>query len=473
MLLLRSIQQQSIEEVFEELIGKEAFQNLKKSLGAKCLIILEGFDEITFERKQRDNFLMKLIDSKLLQYSTIVVTSRPYACQELMIKANKIIEILGFGEKEIREFVQDLFAVDNTKSDEVFLQKLEENPQLYSICHVPISLAMIVDIFKETKSLPLTLTELYYRFIVMVLVRESKKLTERNQVSLDVTLSSNDEKILHLVHLALPDIPEQKLKTIFLLSKLAFHGFFSVTDDNESGKQFKIIGQKIIFIEDDLIQCGIVNTNHFDGHSLLKMETVHHFAGGQITFNFIHLTVQEFLSAVYMLTLSQNEQYHLFQKCFKDYPNILMLYFGLTRIDFHEVVYPKLKSPSSIVTAMKCLYENQRTTSPQQSTPPFVLRMNGNTLLPYDCICLSYICMQYPVTKLILERCWIGDKNAEIFAKQFSNRNYTTKFEKFVLHENDLTFEGMQNMMKMITSELNYQLFLVIYFMLRLQAVHH
>ena len=113
MLLLRSIQQQSTEQVFEKLIGKEAFQELKTTLGRKCLIILEGLDEITIEHQQTDDFLTKLINSELLQYSKVVVTSRPHSCQELMKKANKIIEILGFGDKEIAEFVQDSFSIDN------------------------------------------------------------------------------------------------------------------------------------------------------------------------------------------------------------------------------------------------------------------------------------------------------------------------------------------------------------------------
>ena len=96
LLLLRSIQQQSTEQVFEELIGKEVFQELTDSRGTKCLIILEGFDEVTLERQQSDNILTKLINSKMLQYSTIVVTSRPHACQELMKKANKIYRDIRF-----------------------------------------------------------------------------------------------------------------------------------------------------------------------------------------------------------------------------------------------------------------------------------------------------------------------------------------------------------------------------------------
>ena len=335
MLLLRSIRQQSTEQVFEELMGKEAFQQLKKSLGTKCLIILEGLDEVTLEHQQSDNMLTKLINSRILQYSTIVVTSRPHACQELMRKANKIIEVLGFGHKQITEFVRDSFPLDKTQSGEVFLQQLEEHPQLYSLCHVPISLAMIIDIFKEMKSLPLTLTELYYRFMVMMLIRETKKVREKSVTA----VTNNVEEILHQT---LPDVPKDKLRNICLLSKLAFYGFFETNENSILTKR----NPKIIFVHNDLIQCGIINTNNYDGHSLLKMETLHHFAGGQVTFNFIHLTLQEFLSAVYMLTLSQEEQYHLLNEYFDDYPNIMILYCGLTKLDYHQVVYSKLKSSS-------------------------------------------------------------------------------------------------------------------------------
>ena len=450
LLLLRSIRQQSTEQVFEELIGKQAFQELTNSRGTKCLVILEGLDEITLKRQQSDNILTKLINSKMLQYSTIVVTSRPHACQELMNKANKIIEILGFGVKEITEFVQDSLPLD--KTSEMFLQQLEEHPQLYSLCHVPISLAMIIDIFKEMKSLPSTLTELYYRFIVMMLVRETGKVKEK---SVTVSVTNNVEEILHQT---LPDVPKEKLGSICLLSKLAFYGFFAVDENNRITKR----NPKIIFVQNDLIQCGIVNTDNYDGHSLLKMETLHHFAGGQVTFNFIHLTIQEFLCAVYMLTLSQEEQYHLLNKYFDNYPNIMILYCGLTKLNFHQVVSSKLTTGHSTVTAVKCLYEGQQNIAPQiKSLSPFVLDIGHITLLPYDCHCLSYVLYHYPVTQLNLRRCHIGDKDAGILAKWCFNKN-NTKLQNLVLLWNNLTSERMKHVMKIVTSKPHYQLLLVI-----------
>ena len=57
MIPLRSVQQRSLENVIEEHVGKDSYEQLKESAGARCLIMLEGLDEIAFDRQQRDPFL--------------------------------------------------------------------------------------------------------------------------------------------------------------------------------------------------------------------------------------------------------------------------------------------------------------------------------------------------------------------------------------------------------------------------------
>ena len=125
-----------------------------------------------------------------------------------------------------------------------------------------------------------------------------------------------------------------------------------------------------------------------------------------------------------MLTLSQEEQYHLLNEYFDDYPNIMILYCGLTKLDFHKVVYSKLTSHHSTVTAVKCLYEGQLNTPPK-SLSPVVLDMSDITLLPYDCHCLSFVWYHYTVTQLDLHSCHIVDKNAEILAKWCFHKSNT------------------------------------------------
>ena len=331
LITLRTVQQRSLENVIKKLIGENAYQLLKESLGVKCLIILEGLDEMAVERRQNDSLLMELVKNVPMEFvkARIVITSRPNACQEL--KANRTIEIIGLGDKEIMEFVQISFP-GNIQSVEAFSKQLDEYPQLYSLCYVPMSLVMIVRIFKyKEQSLPSTLTELYCLFIVMTLKREEKKKsTTKHLVSTTVVDPAED-----IVRKVFADIPSDEIKTLLTLCKLAYHGFFKWHGERRLDwkKMHYQIDPRIIFTENDLIQSGIEVTDEFDGQGLLQFETLYQLTEDCVTYNFIHLTVQEFLCAVYMLTLSQEEQYHLLNEYFDDYPNIMILYCGLTKLD--------------------------------------------------------------------------------------------------------------------------------------------
>lgn len=326
------------------------------------------------------------------------------------------------------------------------MQQLFDYPNLYSLCYVPISLVMIIDIFNHRKkSLPSTSTELYQLFAVMVLAREKGRI---KLVSTTVTVTDDVKQVCCK---ALPEIPKETIGKLILLSKLAYLGFFERNPDssmNHDGWR-KVSKPRIIFKEDDLKQCNIKTT---DGEGLLTAVTLHHLYGDCVTYNFVHLTVQEFLCAIFMLTLSQEEQYHLLKEYFDIYPNIMIFYCGLTRLDFHQIVFPKLTLYSSTMTAMKCLYEGQRNTVPDKAKFPSTLDISYITLMPYDCLCLSYVYCQYPVTTLKLYMCYIGD-NAGLLAKWCMNKNTTTKLQEIDLADNILTSTGMKHVMNMVTSE--------------------
>ena len=466
LITLRTVQQRSIEDVVIKLIGGKAYQLLKEMLGAKCLIILEGLDEMATEQRQNDLLLMELVKDVPIEFvkTRIVITSRPNACQEL--KANRTIEIIGLGDKEIMEFVQNSFSGD-TQSVEAFSKQLDEYPQLYSLCYVPMSLVMIVRIFKyKMQSLPSTLTELYRLFIVMTLIREEKKKPITKHLASTTAVGAAEEILCEVF----ADIPSDEIKIVLALCKLAYCGFFEFHREGGTGRMLNNKKEpKIIFTESDLIQSGIEVTDHYDGHGLLQVETLYQLTGDCVTYNFIHLTVQEFLCAVYMLTLSQEEQYHLLKEYFDDYPNIMILYCGLTRLDFRQVVYFKLTSRFSTVTAVKCLYEGHWNTAPHKSTSPFALHTSHSTLLAYDLLCLSYVFCHYPVTQLNMLDCHIGNKNVGILAKWCLSKHKTTVLQELNLSGNNLTSEGMKHVMTILTSELHYQLLLII--VLRLQIV--
>ena len=454
---MRCVQQRSLEEVFLEFIGEEAYQQLKKSAGSRCLIVLEGLDEMAADRQKSDRFFISLIrDCTVLEKSTILITARPHACDELNTDRN--VEVIGFGVEQVEEFIKRSFLNDEQSAREL-LQQLNDYPHIKSLCYVPLNLVMINDIFRcyPNKKLPSKLTELYKLLLVMLLQRHTMKEDKSSFVSLT---AANSESLMKM----LPGIPFNTKGTVILLCKLSFHGFFDwYTDMKEKdmrGREKKWKDPRIIFTMEDLIQCGIEVTSKFDGYGLMKATHIHEVPTDTSCYSFVHLSIQELLSSLYISFLPQEEQLRLMNEHFHDFSNVFIFLCGLTRLECNEmyqIVYSKLMSESryssnpDVVPAVRCLYESEY---PVQSTVPFPLNMRGNYVLLYDSYCVSYLISHYPVSQLIMERCHMGDTGAEVLAKHYNNRQ---SLEVLDFTDNDLTAVGMVHVMKMVkTSEPYY-----------------
>ena len=452
---LRSLQQRSLKDMIETQIGEENYQLLEKSAGRRCLIILEGFDELSAEHRQNDPFLLCLIkECSKLEEATIIITSRLHACEG--IDAGRRVEVVGFGKDKIKEFVENTFPND-VQSSEYFLRQLDEYPQLHGLCYIPLNLVILVDVFNcSEKKLPSTLTELYQVFIVMTMKRQVKK--EKKPVSSTVAVAAAD-----YVEKMLKGIPKETVGIVLYLCRLAYRGFFDwyCKKEHEYGwVEWK--DPKIIFTESDLIQCDIKVTSNFDGFGLLKVTETHQLSTDTNTYNFNHLTVQEFLCAVHIsLVLSQQEQLCLLREHFDDYPNVCTFVCGLTGLassEMFQFIYSKLTSYYDVITAMKCINESKQSSTVHQLASPLALDMSGYSLLPYDCLCVSNILSCYPVIELNMGYCSIGNKGAEMFMKHYTKKATTCQLlEELDLSENELTSEGMEHMRNIVkTSKPHY-----------------
>ena len=453
---LRSLQQRSLKDMIETQIGEENYQLLEKSAGRRCLIILEGLDEMSFEHRQNDPFLTSLVkEYNKMQEARVIITSRPHACKD--IAASRRVEVVGFGNNEIREFVEHSFPND-IQSSEDFLRQLDEYPQLHSLCYIPLNLVILVDVFNcSEKKLPSTLTELYQVFIVMTMKRQVKK--EKKPVSSTVAVAAADyvEKMLR-------GIPKETVGIVLCLCRLAYRGFFDWycnEEDEDDWEELK--DPKIIFTESDLTQCGVEVTDNFDGFGLLKLTETHQLSTDINTYNFNHLTIQEFLCAVHIsLVLSQQEQLCLLREHFDDYPNVFTFVCGLTGLassEMYQFIYCKLTSyGNDVITAMRCINESKQSSTAHQLVSPLALNMINYSLLPYDCLCVSNILSRYPVTHLYMHNCSIGNKGAKMFMKHYTNKTTTCQLLKeLYLSDNELTSEGMEDMMSIVkTSKPHY-----------------
>ena len=456
---MRCVQQRPLQEVMIKYLRREVYEQMESIAGSRCLIILEGLDEMESKRQKSDQFFIDLVkECTVLEEATVMITSRPHACDKL--DADRCVEVIGFGGNEVKEFINKSFPNDEHSVSKL-LKQLNDYPHLKSLSYVPLNLLMLVDIFQcqQNKELPSTLTKLYKLFIVMILQREIVK--EDKKCSGVSPTAANSEDLKRM----LPGIPINAIGTVFLLCRLSFCAFFDWHIDMKDDYGYeKWKDPKIIFTTEDLKQCGIEVTSDFDGFGLLKATHIHEVPTDTSAYNFSHLSIQEFLSSLYISLLPQEEQLRLINEYFYDFSNVFIFLCGLTELKCNEMyhfVYSTMirigpySSTLDVVLAVRCIYESNCTV---QSAVPFTLDMSLNHLVLFDCFCISHVMSRYPVTKLKLEDCHIGDTGAEVLAKDYYNEKATAHLlEVLNLSNNNLTAVGMDHVMKIVmTSEPHY-----------------
>ena len=432
---LRSVRQKgSLETVIEELFGKDDYPQLKKLLGEKSLIILEGLDEMSTDQ-QKDEFFCALMDCRIFERATILLTSRPHACTNL--KVHREIEVIGFGKKEIEEFAKE--SLGDGEEFKKFLQQFKEHSYLSSL-------------YYNDNILPSTLTELYQKFIAMILLRPGNidKFTNKT-----AAVSSSIEK---KVHKMLNDIPPEAVKTVCALCELSYHAFFGWCSVKESYKSWGKKGDpKIIFTVEDLKQCGFHINDDFDGFGLLKATYVKELLDNTCIYNFVHLSIQECLCAVYIATLSEDEQLHIYKKhrYHQAYHNIFTFYCGLTQLSCKEVleeVFIDLTEHDHCVAARRFIYESQNS-EPPQTAFPFTFN-NSMVFSPDDILCISYVLSHYPVKRLIMElnmqHDHLDDDQVELLANHYRGNEVLQTVD---LSGNALTSKGIKHVMKILASK--------------------
>ena len=463
---LRSVQQHSLEKVMEEHVGKDAYEQLKESAGARCLIILEGLDEMALDRQQNDPFFVRLVkECTIFEKTVVLITSRPHAC--INIKPGRKIEVIGFGKTEIREYVRRSFP--NSQTADSLLQQLDQHAFLRSLCYIPMNLVMVTEIFVcSNEQFPSTMTELYQTFVVMTFYKQLQRYKDNKPVVSSAPITSNNrEKLLKV----LPDIPNASVETVFILSKLAYHGLFDwyreiKEKDEDCTATWSWKDPKLIFTLEDLTHCGLNVTTNFDGLGFLKATHTLKLPVSTITYSFTHLIVQEFFAALYISILPQQEQHHLLIKFYSDYSSSCVFPFmcGLTKLDFNKSFRYILDNVTcnaccgsrsmTRISAMKYLYESKRL---EINISPFILHTKFDIMLPYECLCASYVLFHFPVTGLYISFCYISDQGAEQLAKYFPSENAKCQLKILELWENNITIIGLQYVMKIAkTSEYGF-----------------
>ncbi|XP_062866861.1 NACHT, LRR and PYD domains-containing protein 3-like, partial [Trichomycterus rosablanca] len=248
----------------------------------KVLFIFDGLDEcrlpLDFQNNERlcnitksvkmDVLLTNLIKGNLLPSAHLWITTRPGAANLIPSECvHQVTEVRGFSDPQKEEYFRKRISDENLASK--IITHIKSSRSLYIMCHIPVFCWISASVLERIldgakgKEIPKTLTQMFTYFLIFQIKHKEQKYHGKSD----------------------PD-PHQTSETILALGKLAFQQL-------EKGN--------LIFYEEDLTECGIdvKNTSVYSGvcTQIFKKEAGLHL--GQV-FSFVHLSVQEFLAALYV-----------------------------------------------------------------------------------------------------------------------------------------------------------------------------
>ncbi|XP_044056865.1 NACHT, LRR and PYD domains-containing protein 6-like isoform X2 [Siniperca chuatsi] len=265
----------------------------------QVVFIFDGLDECRFpldfhnnkiltdvtESTSVDVLLTNLIRGKLLPSARLWITTRPAAANQIPPECiDMVTEVRGFSDPQKEEYFRKRFGDEEQGSR--IISHIETSRSLHIMCHIPvfcwITATVLAHVLKtrERAELPKTLTEMYIHFLVVQ--------TKQGNVKYHSSAATD------------PVWNKETKKIIQSLGKLAF-------EQLEKGI--------LIFYEADLRECGI-DLKAASVYSGLFTEIFkdEHGLNQDKVFCFVHLSIQEFLAALYVFLTFINTGVNLLRR---------------------------------------------------------------------------------------------------------------------------------------------------------------
>uniref|UniRef100_A0A669EW01 NACHT domain-containing protein n=1 Tax=Oreochromis niloticus TaxID=8128 RepID=A0A669EW01_ORENI len=266
----------------------------EKLVVSQLLFIFDGLDESRLsldftnrklvsdvtQKSSVSELLTNLIQGNLLPSALIWITSRPAAANQIPSTCvDRVTEVRGFTDAQKEEYFRRRFTDEELSSR--IISHMKTSRSLHIMCSIPVFCwitATVLDHMLTTEQrgeLPKTLTDMYSHFLLVQTKRTKNKYHEGHETSSQ-------------------ELTEADREVILKLGRLAFEHL-------EKGN--------IMFYKGDLEQCGldITEASVYSGicTEIFKRECS---IFQKPVYCFVHLSIQEFLAAVYMFNCYSNRK---------------------------------------------------------------------------------------------------------------------------------------------------------------------
>ncbi|XP_032408667.1 NLR family CARD domain-containing protein 3-like isoform X2 [Xiphophorus hellerii] len=270
----------------------------------KLLFIFDGLDESRLSldfnnsqlvsdvtQKSSVNILLtNLIKGNLLPSALIWITSRPAAANQIPPSCiSRVTEVRGFTDAQKEEYFRRRFSDEELSSR--IISHIKTSRSLHIMCGIPVFCWITAVVLEnmltseQRGELPKTMTDMYSHFLLVQTKRKNNKYHGGHKTSPQELMEADREVLLKL-------------------GRLAFEHL-------EKGN--------IMFYQEDLEQCGldVTEASVYSGlcTEIFKRESV---IFQKPVYCFVHLTIQEFLAAVYMFHCFTNTNTEVVEKFLDD-----------------------------------------------------------------------------------------------------------------------------------------------------------
>ncbi|KAM7389989.1 hypothetical protein PAMA_008254 [Pampus argenteus] len=252
----------------------------------KLLFIFDGLDESRLSLDFNNNevvsdvtqkssvnvLLTNLIKGKLLPSALVWITSRPAAANQIPPTCvDRVTEVRGFTDAQKEEYFRRRFSDEELCTR--IISHIKTSRSLHIMCHIPVFCWITATVLEDMLTtdqrgeLPKTLTDMYSHFLLVQTKTKKNKYDEGHETSPQELMEADREVLVKLGRLAFEQLQKGN----------------------------------IMFYQEDLEHCGLdvteasvcsgVCTQIFKRESVIFQKTV---------YCFVHLSIQEFLAAVYM-----------------------------------------------------------------------------------------------------------------------------------------------------------------------------